>query len=405
MKQLTQSSIIAKPHGAKCNLACDYCYYLRKDTLYPESDFRMNEVVLESYIRQFIAIRQVPEVTFVWQGGEPTRMGLDFFKRAVSLQKKYRQPGMRIQNALQTNGTTLNDDWCRFLRRNNFLVGVSLDGPSLLHNKFRGDKSGNPTFERVMAGIACLQKHQVDVNILTCVHSVNADHPIEVYRFLRDVVGIKFIQFIPIVEQQNETCGREGATVSDRSVNGRQYGQFLIEIFDEWVRHDVGSVFVQIFEVALGLKLGLPASLCVFAETCGNALVLEHTGDLFSCDHFVGPEHQLGNIMETSLSELMDSPQQRNFGIHKLEGLPRFCLECDVRFLCNGGCPKNRVKHTPNGEPGLNYLCEGYRTFFKHIDPTMSIMCDLLHKQQSPSKIMDIIAVSSKEKLGDASIP
>lgn len=367
-------NVMLKPRGAICNLDCAYCYYLSKERLYPGSRFRMSSELLETCTGQYIEAQRVPEVTFAWQGGEPTLMGLDFFRLTVEFQQEYCRPGVRIHNVLQTNGITLDDEWCRFFRKHNFLIGVSLDGPRDLHDVYRVDKGGKPTFDHVMAGLALLKQHGVDFNILATVHAANADHPLEVYRFLRDEVGASFIQFIPIVELDNDTGFQEGDKVAERSVAGRQYGAFLIAIFDEWVRRDVGRVFVQIFDVALTAWLGQRPGLCIFEETCGTALVMEHNGDLYSCDHFVEPRHELGNIQEISLVEMVGSEQQRQFGLAKRDMLPRYCRECQVRFICNGGCPKNRILRTPDGQPGLNYLCEGYKAFFTRIDRPMQIM-------------------------------
>jgi len=367
-------NVMLKPRGAICNLDCAYCYYLSKERLYPGSRFRMSSELLETCTGQYIEAQRVPEVTFAWQGGEPTLMGLDFFRLAVEFQQEYCRPGVRIHNVLQTNGITLDDEWCRFFRKHNFLIGISLDGPRDLHDVYRVDKGGKPTFDHVMAGVALLKQHGVDFNILATVHAANADHPLEVYRFLRDEVGASFIQFIPIVELDNDTGFQEGDKVAERSVAGRQYGDFLIAIFDEWVRRDVGRVFVQIFDVALTAWLGQRPGLCIFEETCGTALVMEHNGDLYSCDHFVEPRHELGNIQEISLVEMVGSEQQRQFGLAKRDMLPRYCRECQVRFICNGGCPKNRILRTPDGQPGLNYLCEGYKAFFTRIDRPMQIM-------------------------------
>ncbi|RME76599.1 MAG: anaerobic sulfatase maturase, partial [Chloroflexi bacterium] len=312
--------------------------------------------------------------------------------RAVALQKKYRKPGMQIHNALQTNGVTLTSDWCRFFRQHNFLVGLSLDGPRALHDAYRVDKAGRPTFDRVMDGLALLKKHRVEFNILTTVHAANAGHPLEVYRFLRDEAGARFIQFIPIVERDNTTGYQEGHRVTDRSVTGQQYGDFLIAVFEEWVRRDVGRVFVQIFDVALAAWLGRPPGLCIFEPTCGQALALEHNGDLFSCDHFVEPAHRLGNLRETPLLEMVGSEKQRQFGQAKQTTLPRYCRRCPVRFVCNGGCPKNRLLSTPDGEPGLNYLCAGYKRFFTHIAPAMEFMANEIRHQRAPANIMAHLA-------------
>ncbi len=379
---------MTKPRGAICNLDCKYCYFLKKEALYPESNFSMSIETLEEYTRQTIESQQVPEVVFAWQGGEPTLMGLEFFEKAVELQKKYRKPSMRIQNSIQTNGTTLDDDWCRFFRQNNFLVGLSLDGPQPLHDTYRVDKGSQPSFEKVMAGLELLKKHQAEFNILTTVHAANADHSLDVYRFLRDEVQAQFIQFIPIVERKNQTGHQEGFKVTKRSVTGKKYGQFLISIFDEWVQRDVGQIFVQIFDVALEVWYGQPASLCIFSQTCGTALALEHNGDLFSCDHYVEPNHFLGNIQEENMLNLVSSEQQIRFGSDKLNSLPLYCQECEVRFMCNGGCPKNRIRKTPDGEEGLNFLCEGYKTFFQHIDGPMKMMTHLLQHGRAPAEVM-----------------
>jgi uncharacterized protein len=349
-----------KPNGPICNLNCAYCYYLSKERLYPDGRFRMTDELLEEFTRQYIGAQRVPEVTFGWQGGEPLLMGVDFFRRAVELQERCHRPDMQIINTLQTNGVLLDDEWCRFFREHDFLVGLSLDGPRELHDAYRVDKGGNPTFDRVMEGIPLLKEHSVEFNILTTVHMANADHPLEVYRFLRDEVGAQFIQFIPIVERDNETGFQEGERVTERSVTGRRYGDFLIAVFDEWVRRDVGRVFVQIFDAALAAWVGQRPGLCIFDETCGLALVMEHNGDLYACDHFVEPRHRLGNIQETPLVEMVGSERQQQFGLAKRDTLPRYCRECEACFVCNGGCPKNRVLHAPDGEPGLNYLCEGY---------------------------------------------
>lgn len=386
--------VITKPHGAACNLSCNYCFYLSREELYPGSNLRFSDHLLERYVQQHIEAHRAPEITFNWQGGEPTLMGLDFFRRAVALQQKYLGPGTRIVNALQTNGTTLSAEWCRFFFENRFLIGVSLDGPREEHDAYRVDRMGAATFDRVMAGIALLQEHQVEFNILACVHAANADRGLEVYRFLRDEVHASMVQFIPVVEREDA-----GGGVSTRSVTGRQYGEFLVSVFDEWVRRDVGRTFVQIFDVALGVWFGQPSTLCVFAETCGEALALEHNGDLFSCDHFVDPDHKLGNIIETHLADLLALPRQREFGLDKRHTLPRFCRECSVRFICNGGCPKDRFCTGPNGEPGINYLCEGFQVFFAHIDHPMSVMADLLRRRRSPASIMRLGVLPDRGEL------
>jgi len=380
MSNMNNFHIMIKPHGAICNLDYKYCYYLSKQSLYAGSDFHMNYAMLENFTRQYITGQDTQELIFTWQGGEPTLMGLDFFRKAVSLQKKYTKPGMKIQNALQTNATLIDDDWCKFFKENGFLIGVSLDGPEPLHNAYRHDKTGSGTFISVMAGVNLLKKHAVDFNILTCVHAANAEYPMEVYRFLRDEVCARYLQFIPIVERQNDSGFQEGYRVTKRSVKGEQYGRFLNNIFDEWVIEDVGRVFVQIFDVVLGAWIGYPPNLCIFSPTCGNALVIEHDGSLYSCDHYVEPNYLLGNI-EEGLSELVFSPQQTQFGFDKNDTLPGYCRECKVRFICNGGCPKNRIRRTPEGEEGLNYLCAGYKLFFTHTEKPMKVMVDLLQKK------------------------
>ncbi len=384
--------VMLKPRGALCNLGCRYCFYLRKDELYPGSAFRMSDAVLEEFTRQYIAAQQAPEVTFAWQGGEPTLMGIDFFRRALALQEKYRAPSLIIKNALQTNGVLLDDEWCEFLHDHQFLVGLSLDGPRALHDVYRVDKGGNPSFERVMAGLALLKKHRVEFNVLACVHAANAAHPLQVYRFLRDEVDTQFIQFIPIVEK-SPLPGRRGEwAVSKHSVTGKQYGSFLIAIFAEWVKRDVGKVFVQMFDVALAAWLGQRPGLCIFEPTCGLAMAMEHDGAVYACDHFVEPRYRLGNMMQTALADLVASPQQRAFGQAKRDALPHTCRVCPARFVCNGACPKDRILKTSNGEPGLNYLCDGYKAFFSHIDQPMKTMASLLRAGRAPAEIMGTFA-------------
>ena len=399
--------LLVKPTGAVCNLDCSYCFFLSKEMLYPGSRFRMADDLLETYVRQLIEAHRVPEVQLAWQGGEPTLMGLPFFRRAVALAEQYRRPGMTIRYALQTNGTLLNDEWGEFLAANNFLVGISVDGPRDIHDHFRHDKGGGPTFDKVMRGLDALKRHRVEWNVLCTLHRANADRPLDVYRFFRDRLGAEHIQFIPIVER---VAAEEGQTtewsswrdrplyvqagdhVTQRSITAEQYGRFLCAVFDEWVRRDVGRVYVQMFEVALANWFGTPPGLCIHAKTCGGALALEHTGDLYSCDHFVEPAYRLGNIREEHLIELIASDRQRQFGQDKFETLPAYCRGCDVRFACHGGCPKDRFIHTPDGEPGLNYLCAGYKLFFHHIADAMEFMVDELNMQRSPANIMSFMA-------------
>jgi uncharacterized protein len=397
---LSYFHVLGKPSGATCNLDCTYCFFLSKEKLYPNSRFRMSDDLLETYIRQLLESQRAPEVTISWQGGEPTLMGLDFFKRSIDYVNKYARPGTTVQHTMQTNGILLNDAWCDFFREHNFLIGLSLDGPQAMHDTYRVDKGGAPTFHKVMRAARLLQAHQVEFNILTTVNAANADYPLEVYRFLRGEVGTQFMQFIPIVERINEhgEIGfQEGNKVSERSVKPEQWGTFLITIFDEWVRHDVGTVFVQMFDAALASWYGAPPALCIFSETCGNALALEHNGDLYSCDHFVEPKYLLGNIKQKHMIELVASDQQRHFGINKRDTLPRYCRECEVRFACHGECPKNRFLETPDGEPGLNYLCAGYKAFFHHINKPMRIMAELLRRDRAPADVMLVLAAEEAQ--------
>lgn len=396
---LSSFHIMTKPVGPICNLDCKYCFYLEKENLYPgQSDWKMPEDILESYIRQYIEAQNVETIGFAWQGGEPTLLGVDYFCKVVELQKKY-AGGKRIENAFQTNGVLLDDRWGEFLAENKFLVGISLDGPQELHDHYRVDKGGQPTFRRVMRGLRCLKKHGVEFNTLTVVDRHNSQRPLEVYHFLKEA-GSGFMQFIPIVERVASEASQPGlilispqdrqpAQVSEWSVQPEQYGKFLCRIFDEWIRQDVGRYYVQIFDVALEIWLGLPSSLCVFSETCGSAMALEHNGDLYSCDHFVYPENKLGNLMERPLASMVASPQQSRFGLDKRETLPLYCRECDVRFACNGECPKHRFTKTPDGEDGLNYLCAGYKLFFHHIDPAMRFMANELRHERPPANVME----------------
>lgn len=387
--------LLAKPTGAICNLNCQYCFFLAKEQLYPGSSFRMADDLLETYIQQLLAAHRTPEVTVAWQGGEPTLMGLDFFKRSIELVEKYKQPGQQVTHTLQTNGTRLDDDWGRFFKQHNFLVGLSIDGPQPLHDTYRVDKRDRGTFHQVMQGWQILKRHQVDINILCTVNAANGDHPLEVYRFFRDELGAEFIQFIPIIERVNEdgsTLIQSGNQVTGRSVQPEQFGQFLIGVFDEWVRRDVGKVFIQHFDAALANWVGVPPSVCIFSKTCGTALALEHNGDLYSCDHFVEPDYKLGNIQDTPMIDLIASEKQRQFGQAKADTLPAYCKQCEVRFACNGGCPKNRFLETPDGEPGLNYLCAGYKAFFTHIDRPMGLMAQLLKQGRYADEVMALLA-------------
>jgi uncharacterized protein len=393
--------VMTKPTGAICNLDCEYCFFLSKDQLYPDSAFRMDPVVHETYLRQLLEAHVgVEEVVVAFQGGEPTLMGLDFFRQSIELQRKLAGPGQRILNTIQTNGTLLDDEWGTFFKEHDFLVGISIDGPRDMHDAYRVDKGGKPTYDRVMRGLDVLTRHEVDWNVLTTVNAANQDHGREVYTYLRDVIGATFIQLIPIVERVTPELlplaekgwghhagprplyRQQGNEVTHRSVTAEKYGRFLIEVFEEWARHDIGDVFVQVFDTALAHWLGMDhVGMCVHAPTCGTALALEHNGDLYSCDHFVEPQYKLGNLAEgRTLLELVMTPQQQDFGQSKLDSLPQYCLDCDVRFACNGGCPKDRFIETPTGEPGLHYLCAGYQSFFRHIDEPMKIMANLVRQ-------------------------
>jgi uncharacterized protein len=398
--------LLAKPVGSLCNLNCSYCFYLEKAHLYPDvKNFRMTPEVLETYVRDYIAAQPGPLVSFAWQGGEPTLLGVDFFRQALVLQERY-AAGKRIENAIQTNGVLLDDTWGEFLAANHFLVGISIDGPRELHDAYRVGKGGEPTFDRVMAGIGILKRHGVEFNTLTTVHRKNSAHALLVYRFLRKI-GSGYIQFIPIVERAAaEHASTPGlwlapppdhadsadldAQVTPWTVRPVDFGRFLCTIFDEWVQHDVGRIFVQQFDAALANWAGEPPGVCVFSEKCGRALAIEHNGDVYSCDHYVYPAYKLGNIREQSLGTLADLPVQQQFGEAKSSTLPRYCRECPVRFACHGECPKHRFLATPHGEPGLNYLCAGYKKFFMHIDAPMKTMAVLLAMHRAPAGIMQM---------------
>jgi uncharacterized protein len=405
MEQRAETSrdfhVLAKPIGPICNLACKYCFYLEKETLYPgkpaASDWILQDDVLEEYIRQYIASKTAPAVSFGWQGGEPTLLGVDYFRKVLSLQQKHAN-GRKIENTLQTNGILLDDRWCDFLATNRFLVGLSLDGPRHLHDRYRLDKGGKPSFDRVMRSIGFLKKHGVEFNTLTVVQRHNSQYPLDVYRFLKEI-GHGFMQFIPIVERVAAGPASGGpalvsphsaapAQVSEWSVEPTQYGKFLCAIFDDWVRSDVGKIFVQLFDVALAAWVGVEPGLCVFQRSCGSSAVIEHNGDVYSCDHYVYPENRLGNIMDQPLVSMLGSSQQVTFGRNKLDQLPRCCRECGVRFVCNGECPKHRFVKTADGEENLNYLCPGYKLFFSQVAPHMEFMAAELRAGRPPANIM-----------------
>lgn len=375
--------VIAKPIGPICNLKCAYCFYLEKQSLYPPDEtWRMSDRTLETFVRQYIEAQPegVDQISFAFQGGEPTLMGIDFFTHVVELQKTYAPPGVKVSNTIQTNGVLLDDRWCEFFKENGFLVGLSADGPADLHDKYRVDQEGRGTYERVMQALRTLRKHGVDFNVLICLNRHNAGHPRQIYKFLRDR-DIKYAQFIPIVEPlgSGQLSHHEENTppenlVSERSVRPKQYGRFMIGIFDQWIRRDVGRVFIRDFDEALAAWAGADVGLCTYAKQCGRAVALEHNGDLYSCDHFVSHGHKLGNIHDRPIAELANRPEQEDFGRRKSAALPACCRECDFLFVCNGGCPKDRLIETPDGQAGLNYLCSGMKMFFSHIAPHMKAM-------------------------------
>jgi uncharacterized protein len=398
--------VLAKPSGAICNLDCTYCFFLSKEALYPGSRFRMGDDLLEGYIRQVIETQRGPHVTIAWQGGEPTLMGVDFFRRSIELVERYRRPGMTVEHTIQTNGTLLDAEWADLFREHGFLVGLSMDGPAEIHDANRVDKGGAPTHAKVLRAARLLSEHGAEFNILCTVHGGNESRGREVYRYFRDEVGALFVQFIPIVERATPELiavaeagwgshveGRplytqSGSLVTSRSITSEGWGRFLIDVFEEWVRRDIGRVYVQMFDVTLANFVGAPPSLCIHSETCGVAMALEHNGDLYSCDHFVEPAFKVGNITETHMQELAASPRQVRFGLDKRDTLPRFCRECDVRVACHGGCPKDRFIEDPYGEPGLNYLCAGYKAFFGHVREPMRAMGDLLRQGRAPAELM-----------------
>jgi len=396
--------VVAKPIGPLCNLNCEYCFYLEKQALFGAGEkYRMSDEVLSRFITNYVRSQPTPVVEFVWQGGEPTLLGIDFFKRVIELQRPF-VGAKTITNSLQTNGTLLTDKWCSFLKKHNFMVGISLDGPKEIHDRYRRDHDGNSTFDRVMRGLRLLQKHGVDYNIMACVARETAKLPLDVYRFFKDE-GIEFIQFTPIVERmpdkQSSQLGLNLAgpasldqeerqtMVTPWTVIPEEYGDFLIAIYEEWVRNDVGRVFVINFEWALNAWIGNPSPVCVHADRCGRSLVVEHNGDVYACDHSVYPEYRLGNIKTDMLPEMASRSLQAGFGIRKETALPRWCRECEVLAACRGGCPKHRFAITCYDEPGLHYLCEGYRKFFFHIRKYCHAMTQLLENGLPASRIMD----------------
>jgi len=393
--------VMAKPAGAMCNLRCEYCYYLEKQFLYKgdgQKDF-MSDDLLEHYIKEYISAQTTEEVQFCWHGGEPLLRERAFYEKALKLQGHYAQ-GHKIDNVIQTNGYLINDDWARFFAQHHFLVGVSIDGPKEFHDGYRISAGGKPTWERVMKGIECLNRYNVEWNAMAVVNNLNADHPLEFYRFFKQI-GCKFIQFTPIVERiVAHADGRHLANPQDThdwtltpfSVTPHQWGSFLCTLFDEWVHNDVGEIFVQMFDSTLANWMGVTPSVCSLAKDCGHAGVMEHNGDIYSCDHFVFPEYKLGNIRENTIVELMYGEKQKSFGRMKQGSLPEQCQKCEWLFACNGECPRNRFMKTTLGERGLNYLCGGYHKFFEHAAPYFDIMKRLLQNEQPPSLIMKMLS-------------
>jgi serine-type anaerobic sulfatase-maturating enzyme len=396
---------MVKPIGPICNLDCTYCYYLHKqDLLGSNNKFRISNEILETHIRQYIEGQDRSEVVFSWQGGEPTLLGLEFFQKVVELEQKYKKPNQRIENDLQTNGTLLNEDWGAFLKKHGFLVGLSIDGPKELHDSFRVAKDGKPTFDKVFAAAQMLYRHGVLFNVLCVVNRVNAKRPWDVYRFLKNEVRPREIQFIPCVEPKDfqHTApqkwdstilpvqdspaahpGHPDSVVTDWSVDPDDWGYFLCKVWDDWYHRDIGKVFVNHFETAVAQWKGLDSQLCIYHEFCGKGVALEHDGNLYSCDHYVYPEYKLGNILETSSSRMVFSEQQNKFGFAKFNSLPRQCTECSFLFACNGECPKNRMIRTRDDEPGLNYLCSGLQKYWRHIDQDVKDICRRLARGET----------------------
>lgn len=398
--------IMAKPIGPACNLNCEYCFYLEKQSLFPKDEnYRMSDEVLKAYITKYITSQPTPEVEFVWQGGEPTLLGLDFFRKVVEFQKPY--IGQKtIKNSMQTNGTLLNDEWCGFLKKYNFLVGLSLDGPREIHDRYRIDKGGRPTFDAVMRGLKLLQKHGVEYNIMACIGHETAKRPLTVYRFFKSE-GVKFVQFTPIVERMPDAHAKQNGLqlaepslldkeepntqVTPWSVTPEDWGNFMIMVFDEWVKCDVGNITVMNFEWALHAWIGNPSPVCIHAKQCGRSVVLEHNGDVYACDHSVYPEHRLGNIISDSAMAMVENSLQVGFGIEKETKLPQQCRSCEVLKACNGGCPKHRFAKTSSGEPGLHYLCKGYKSFFRYIRKYLKVITQLLENGLPASYVMDAV--------------
>ena len=395
--------VMLKPAGAHCNLACKYCYYLEKNNLYQNSHRHlMSDEMLELFTREYIEAQTMPQVLFTWHGGEPLMRSIDFYKKALALQKKYAH-GKQIDNVIQTNGTLLTDEWCEFFAKNHWLVGISIDGPQEYHDHYRVTPAGKPSWEKVMQGIQFLKKHRVEWNAMAVVNAYNAEHPLEFYHFFRDN-GCQYLQFTPIVERLTEhEDGRTLASLADdreipladASVTPQQWGNFLCTIFDDWVRHDVGKTFVEIFDCTLANWMGVLPGICAYSKECGHAGVMEHNGDVYSCDHFVFPEYKLGNIKDQSLIDMLYGEKQQEFSRLKHTSLPRQCKECDMEFACHGECPKNRFEKDKFGEPGLNYLCKGYYLYYSHVAPYMDFMKKELLAERPPSNIMKALNSNS----------
>lgn len=391
--------VMLKPAGAHCNLACKYCYYLEKNNLYDKSHRHiMSDEMLEQFTREYIEAQTMPQVLFTWHGGEPLMRSIDFYKKALTLQKKYAR-GRRIDNIIQTNGTMLTDEWCEFFAQNNWLVGISIDGPQEYHDHYRLTTTGNPSWQKVMHGIELLKKHHVEWNAMAVVNAYNANHPLEFYHFFKDN-GCQYLQFTPIVERLTKhQDGRTLASLADNheipladfSVTPEQWGNFLCAIFDEWVRNDVGKMFVEIFDCTLANWMGVLPGICAYSKNCGHAGVMEHNGDVYSCDHFVFPEYKLGNIRDHTLIEMLYGDKQHAFSRLKHTSLPRQCKECDMEFACHGECPKNRFEKDKYGELGLNYLCKGYYQYYSHVAPYMDFMKRELQAQRPPANIMEVL--------------
>lgn len=395
--------VMLKPAGAHCNLACKYCYYLEKNNLYQNSHRHlMSDEMLEQFTREYIEAQTMPQVLFTWHGGEPLMRSIDFYKKALELQKKYAN-GKQIDNVIQTNGTLLTNEWCEFFAKNHWLVGISIDGPQEYHDHYRVTPDGKPSWEKVMQGISLLKKHRVEWNAMAVVNAYNAEHPLEFYHFFRDN-GCQYLQFTPIVERLTEhEDGRTLASLADdreipladASVTPQQWGNFLCTIFDDWVRHDVGKTFVEIFDCTLANWMGVLPGICAYSKECGHAGVMEHNGDVYSCDHFVFPEYKLGNIREQSLIDMLYGEKQQAFSRLKHTSLPRQCKECDMEFACHGECPKNRFEKDKYGEPGLNYLCQGYYQYYTHVAPYMDFMKRELLAQRPPANIMNALKITN----------